>query len=261
MLKKISLGLSVLLPAQISGGVAQADELRLMALQSPQLVLNEVGSEFQRRTGHKIVQLASPNEMPIHIRQKIEAGQAFDAAFLVPTMLDQLAKEGRIDPGTRVNFLRVPIGVAVRVGSPRPDISSVDAFRRTVLKAKSIAYLKAGISGPHLQRLFERFGIAGELQMKSVRPETDTVGELVAQGAAEIGITAISTLMATSGVDVVGPIPQELQAYVSFQGAVSKNAYQPSTARKLLDFIAEPDVAAVIRRKGMEPWGQEGDGR
>jgi molybdate transport system substrate-binding protein len=137
----------------------------------------------------------------------------------------------------------------------------VDAFKRTVLKAKSVAYLKAGISGPHLQHLFERFGIAGELQAKSIRPETDTVGELVAQGQAEIGITAISTLMATRDVDVVGPIPRELQAYVSFQSAVSKNAHQSSVARKLLEFIAEPSVAAVIRRKGMEPWGLDGDGR
>jgi len=261
MLKKATLGLSLLLPAQLSSAVAQADDLRVLALQSPQIVINEVASEFQRRTGQRIVQIASAHEMPVHIWQRIEAGQVFDAAFLVPGMLEQLAKEGRIDPATRATFLRVPIGVAVKAGASRPDINSVDAFKRTVLRAKSIAYLKAGISGPHLQSLFERFGIAGELQAKSMRPETDTVGDLVAQGEAEIGITAISTLMATRGIDVVGPIPRELQAYVSFEGAVSSNAREPSVARRLLDFIAEPDTVAVIRRKGMEPWVVDRDGR
>src|SRR5262245_49513243 len=123
-----------------------------------------------------------------------------------------------------------------------------------VLRARSIAYLKAGISGPHLENLFEGFGIAGELQSKSIRPETDTVGELVAQGEAEMGITAISTLMATRGIDVVGPIPRELQAYVSFESAISSNASAPSVARKLLDLVRESETGAVIRRKGMEPW-------
>jgi len=254
MLKKATLGLSIFLPAQLSGAVAQADDLRVLALQSPQLHINEMAPEFQRRTGRRIVQIASPNEMPLHIRQRIETGQMFDAVFLVPSMLDQLAKEGRIDAASRVNFLRVPIGVAVKAGAHRPDISSVDAFRTAVLKASSVAYLKAGISGPHLQNLFEDFGIARELQAKSIRPETDTVGELVARGEAEIGITAISTLMATPGIDVAGPIPRELQAYVSFEGAISSNASEPSVAWKLLDLVREPETAAVMRRKGMEPW-------
>jgi molybdate transport system substrate-binding protein len=254
MLMKALLGLSTLLPSQLSGAVALADELRVLALQSPQIVLNEVAPEFQRRTGHKIVEIASPSEMPVHIRRRIEAGELFDAAFLVPDMIGQLAKERHIDSATRTRFLRVPIGIAVKANAPRPDISSVDAFKRAVQRARSIAYLKAGISGPHLQSLFEGFGIAGQLQAKSIRPETDTVGELVARGEAEMGITAISTLIATRGIDVVGPIPRELQAYVSFESAVGTNARQPTIARKLLEFLAEPNTVAVIRQKGMEPW-------
>jgi molybdate transport system substrate-binding protein len=254
MFKKATLGLSVLLPAQFTSGFVQAEELRVLALQSPQIVLNEVAAEFQRRTGYKIAQLSPPNEMPAHIRRRIEAGEPFDVAFLVPAMLDQLAKEGRIDRATRANFLRVPVGLAVRAGAPKPDIGSVEAFKKTVREAKSIAYLKAGISGPHLHSLFERFGIAGEVEAKSKRPETDTVGELVARGEAEIGITAISTLMATHGIEVVGPIPQELQTYVSFAGAVNSTANRPNVARELLKLLVESDTIAVIRRKGMEPW-------
>jgi molybdate transport system substrate-binding protein len=254
MLKTTVLGLSVFLPAQFTCHFAQADELRVLALQSPQIVLNEVAAEFQRLTGYRIAQISSSGEMPAHIRRRIEVGESFDIAFLIPTMLDQLALEGRIDPASRSNFLRVPVGLAVRAGARKPDISSVDAFIKTVLEAKSIAYLKAGISGPHLQNLFEHFGIARELQAKSKRPETDTVGELVAQGEAEIGITAISTLMATRGIEVVGPIPRELQTYVSFAGAVSSNALQPKVAQDLLKFLHEPSAIAAIKRKGMEPW-------
>jgi molybdate transport system substrate-binding protein len=254
MFKKARVDIGVLLVTQLMGSFVHANEIKVLALQSPQIVLNELAPEFERRTGYKITQISRTNEMPFHIKQRIDGGEAFDVAFLVPAMLDQLAKEGRIIPNTRTNFLRVPIGVAVRAGAPKPDISSVEAFKKALVKAKSIAYLKAGISGPHLQSLFERFGIAELLQSKSKRPEMDTVGELVAQGEAEIGITAISTLMATRGVDIVGVIPQEIQAYVSFAGAVSTTASKQSIAQELLKFIAEPSSIVVVRLKGMEPW-------
>ena len=229
-------------------------ELKVLALQSPQIVLNEVAQDFQSRTLHRIVQLAPLIEMPAHIERRIARGVQFDLAFLTPPMLDALSMAGHILPATRTRFMKVPIGIAVRAGSARPDISTIDTFKRTVLNARSIAYLKAGVSGPHLQYLFETFGISGEIEAKSFRPETDNVGELVAKGHAEIGITAISTLMATSGIDVVGTIPKELQTYVDFAGATSATASSPDVAGMLLDFIAGNRVADVIRSKGMEPW-------
>ena len=163
-------------------------------------------------------------------------------------------KRARSSSNSRTNFLRVPIGVAVRTGSAKPDISSVEAFKRTLLKAKSIAYLRAGTSGPYLQGLFERFGIAAEMQSKAKRTETDTVGELVAAGEAEIGVTAIATLIATPGADIVGPLPPEIQSYVFFAGAVSTNASVPDVARDLIKFLTGPTAIPVIRSKGMEPW-------
>ena len=216
--------------------------------------MNEVAKDFQSRTLHRIVQLAPQIEMPAHIQRRIARGEKFDVAFLIPSMLDELSKAGHILPASRTCFMKVPIGIAVKAGSARPDISTVDAFKHTVLNARSIAYLKTGISGPHLQCLFETFGIAGEIEAKSFRPETDNVGELVAMGHAEIGITAISTLMATNGIDVVGPIPKELQTYVEFEGAMSATASNPDVAGMLLDFIVINSVAEVVRSKGMEPW-------
>jgi molybdate transport system substrate-binding protein len=228
--------------------------IRIFALQSPQLIINDLAAEFEQRTGYRITHLLGHADMPVHFLQRIQADESFDAAFLVPALLDQLATEGKIVPSTRTNFLRVPIGVAVRAGAPRPDISSVEAFKQAVVDAKSIAYLKAGISGPYLDGLFERFGIAAEVHAKARRPETDTVGELVAHGEAEIGVTAIATLLATQGVDVVGPIPSEIQSYVDFAGAVSANAVVPDVARELLSFLTGPTAIPVIRAKGMEPW-------
>jgi len=234
--------------------VPDAREIKIFALQSPQLIINELAPEFERRTGYRIVQLAPHTMMPIHVRQRMDAGEAFDAAFVVPAMLDQLASEGKVIAATRANFLRVPIGVAVRAGAAKPDIGTVEAFKRTLLRAKSIAYLKAGISGPYLDGLFERWGIAAEMQSKARRPETDTVGELVAQGEAEIGVTAIATLMATRGLDIVGPIPREIQSYVDFGAAVGAHAAVPEIARELIKFVTGAAAIPVIKSKGMEPW-------
>jgi molybdate transport system substrate-binding protein len=168
--------------------------------------------------------------------------------------LDQLIAAGKVVQDTRANFLRVPIGVAVRTGAAKPDIRSVEALQRTLREAKSIAYLKAGISGPHLDALFETWGMTEELRPKSNRTETDTVGELVARGEAEIGVTAIATLIATPGVDIVGPLPKEVQSYVSFQGAVSTDSSVPEVAQDLVRFVTGSSAVPVIRSKGMEPW-------
>ena len=112
----------------------------------------------------------------------------------------------------------------------------------------------AGTSGPYLQSLFERLGIAAELQAKSHRPETDTVGDLIAQGDADMGITAIATLRATRGVDVVGPIPSAIQSYVCFEGAVSANTILPEIARDLIEYLTGPSALHAIKLNGMESW-------
>jgi molybdate transport system substrate-binding protein len=229
-------------------------EIRVFALQSPQIIINELAAEFEHRTGYRVAQLLGPADLPVHVKPRIDAGEAFDAAFLETALLDQVAREGKVLGDTRANFLRVPIGVAVRAGAPKADISSVEAFKRTLLDAESIAYLRAGISGPYLDGLFERWGIAAELRLKAQRPDTDTVGELVAQGEAEVGVTAIATLIATRGVDIVGPLPSEIQSYVCFAGAVSANATVPDAAEELIRFVTGPGAIPTIRAKGMEPW-------
>lgn len=228
--------------------------IRTLALQSPQIIIGALASDFERRTGHRVEQLLRHDEMPIHARRKLEAGDRFDAAFVLPALMDELVREGRVTASSRTGFLRVPIGVAVRAGARRPAIDTVDAFKRAMVEARSVAFLKAGISGPHLDRLFARFGIADEIAAKSHRTETDTVGELVAAGEAEIGVTAIATLMATPGLDIVGPIPAELQAHVVFEAALSTTTAIPDAAGALIAFVTGADALPVIRAKGMLPW-------
>jgi molybdate transport system substrate-binding protein len=229
-------------------------EISALALQSPQIIIKALAADFERRSGYRIKQLLNPDEMPVHIRQKIDSGIAFDAAFVVPAVMDQLMREGRVTTDSRTKFLRVPIGVAVRAGAAKPDLGSVEAFKRAVMSVKSIAYLKAGTSGPYLDGLFERLGITEEIRAKAKRTETDTVGELVAAGEAEIGVTAIATLMATAGLDIIGPLPLEIQSYVDFEGAVSTSTSVPTIAKELIEFVTGPTAIPVIKSRGMEPW-------
>lgn len=228
--------------------------IRVLGLQSPQIIIGSLAAAFERRTGHTIEQLLRHDEMPVHARQKLAAGAGFDAAFVLPALMDELIAEGRVLPQTRTGFLRVPIGVAVRAGAPRPAIDTVEAFKRSMLAAKSVAFLQAGISGPHLDALFARFGIADAINAKSHRTVTDTVGELVAAGEAEVGVTAIATLMATPGLDIVGRIPDEIQAYVVFEAALSSRTDIPDAAKELIAFVTGPDAHEVIVAKGMLPW-------
>jgi molybdate transport system substrate-binding protein len=193
-------------------------EIRVLALQSPQIVINALAADFEHRTGYRITQLLPPTDMPLHVEQRA-AAEVFDAAFLVPALLDRLAAEGRFIGATRTGFLRVPIGAAVRAGAAKPDIGSVAAFRRTLLDATSIAYLAAGTSGPYLQGLFERFGIA-----------------------------------ATPGVNVVGPLPREIQSHVLFEAAVGTSAAAPDVVRELITFLTGPIAIPVISSSGMERW-------
>ncbi len=250
----IAIALLVFAIAARSIGSAAAAEIRVLALQSPQIVLGEVGAEFERKTGYTLTQLLKRTDMPPEADRKIDSGAAFDVAFVLPPMMDRLISQGKIAADTRMHFLRIGIGVAVRAGAAKPDISSVDAVKRALLGAGTIAYLQGGATGPYLAALMERLGIARELQPKTLRPDMDIVGDLVARGQADIGLTAISTLLATPGIDVLGPLPREIQSYVYFEGGVATHAGAPEAARGLLEFLTEPSTVRVIKSKSMEPW-------
>jgi molybdate transport system substrate-binding protein len=176
-----------------------------------------------------------------------------DVVILAAGALDELIKQGKVVPGSRVDLARSSIGMAVRAGAPKPDISTVDALKRTLLEAKSIAY-SASASGVYLsQELFQRLGIADQIQGKCKRIASEPVGVVVARGDAEIGFQQISELLPVAGIDYVGPLPLEVQRVTVFSAGVAVGAKQPGAARALIKFLASPGVVPVIKKTGLEP--------
>jgi molybdate transport system substrate-binding protein len=168
--------------------------------------------------------------------------------------MNRVVQAGKVIPDTRTPIANSGIGVEVRAGAPKPDISSVDAFKRALLNAKSIGYLRQeGTSGAYLHGLFERLGIADAIRSKVVRPETDIVSELVAKGEIELGMVVITQIMTTPGVDLVGPIPHEVQSYVRWSGGVATNSTAQQAAQELIKLLSGPVAVPVLKAQGMEP--------
>jgi molybdate transport system substrate-binding protein len=161
-------------------------------------------------------------------------------------------RQGEIAAETRTNLVRSGIGIEVRADAPKPDISSVEAFKRALLNAKSVGYLKEGQSGVYLATLLTRLGIAEAIAAKTTRPDTDIVSELVAKGEIELGMVVITQIMTTPGVELVGPLPPEIQSYITFAAGVSANAKTPEAARDLLKYLRGPAALPVITAQGME---------
>jgi len=229
---------------------AQAAEIRSLTAVAFEIVLRDIGSEFERMTGHKInmtIDLA-PN-----FRRRIDGGETFDVALFSEPTMDLLVKEGKIKADTHTRILSAGIGVAVRRGAPKPDIGSVAAFKRALLEAKSIAYLKEGPSGVYLAGLLQRLGIADQLKAKSKLADTDRVSIMIANGEAELGVVIVPNILNIPGAELVGPLPQEIQSTIYFSGGVSATAKQPEAAMQLIQFLKSPRAVQVIKAKSMSP--------
>lgn len=229
--------------------VPRAGEIRVWTSRAIATVLAEIGSEFERESGYTLI---VSSDLPPAFERRVNAGEPFDLLVSGSAPVDEWIKAGRITASTRTEIARSGIGVEVRAGSPKPDISSVDAFKRALLNAKSIAYLRVG-SGIYLAGLLDRLGIADAIRSKVTRPESDIVSELVAKGEIEIGMTVITQILTTPGVDLVGPLPPEVQSYITFVAGVSARSQTPDAAAQLITFLKSPAVTAVIKTQGMEP--------
>ena len=170
--------------------------------------------------------------------------------------VDELIKQGKIAGDTRADIVRAAIGVAVREGAPKPDISSVDAFKNTLLSVNSFTYAPDALYGRHLSQAFDRLGIAEQLKAKTKPNALARVAPALAAGEVELAIAGIPTLLSTKGVQIVGPLPGELQNWLVNTAGVSAAAKEPDAAKALIKYLATPEAAAVIRAKGMEPLGR-----
>lgn len=230
--------------------IANAAEIKIFSTRAIATVLEKVGPEFERTTGHG---LHVTTDIAIRLVQRVQAGEPFDFLVAAPGQIDELIKSGNIVPNTRTDLTRSGIGVEVRAGAPKPDVSSVEAFKRTLLNAKSIGYLKEGQSGVYLASLLERLGLAEAINSKVTRPETDIVSELVAKGDIELGMVVMTQIMTTAGVELVGPLPTQIQSYITFSAGVSAASREPEAARELIRFLSGPVALPVIKAQGMVP--------
>jgi molybdate transport system substrate-binding protein len=228
-----------------------AAEIRLLSGNGARVAVQELAARFERASGHKV---AIHFEVNAFLRRKILAGEPFDATVLNPPVLDELIREGRIAPGTRAVLGRAGIGVGVKEGAPQPDLSSVAAFKRTLLAASAIAYPEHGASGKYFVSLLHRLGIAAEMKPRLRPMPAEYNVEVVARGEADMVVVVASRISGVTGVRLAGGIPQELQTWIGFVAGVSSTAREPQAAQALLKFFTSPDAAPVLRAAGIEPF-------
>ncbi len=227
-------------------GAASCAEVKVFTSRAIATVLDKIGPEFERTTGHKLTVISGFS--PVFVKL-INAGEPFDVVVSPPATIDGLIKDGKVIADTRTNLVRSGVGVGVRAGATKPDISSVEAFKRALLNAKSIGYLPTA----SVPQLIERLGIADAIKSKVTIPASDIVSELVAKGELELGVVVITQILTTPGVELAGPLPPEIQFYTVFTGGVSTNSKAPGAARDLIKFLVGPTAIPVIKSQGMEP--------
>jgi molybdate transport system substrate-binding protein len=211
-------------------------------------LLAELSTRFEAQSGLPVRLEAVGG---VDAAKRVRGGEVFDVVVLAANVIDDLIAEGRIDGG-RVDVATSPVAIAVRAGTPTPDIGSADAVKRAVLAAGRVGY-STGPSGTYLSRLFSQWGIADAVKDRiTVAPPGVPVASLVARGEIDLGFQQLSELTGVDGIDVIGMLPPEIQSLTTFSGGVARTSTQPDAARRLLEFMASPEVAEVKREHGMD---------
>lgn len=224
-------------------------EIKVMASAAFKEAYLELVPEFECSTGHKVETLWVPS---VQMMRRLKGGETVDLVIMSAAALAELVEHGMIEPGNRFDLAKSGVGVAVKAGASRPDISSGEALKRTVLAAKSIVY-STGPSGIYLAGLFQRMGIADQIQHKIKQVQGEPAGASVARGEAELGFQQVSELLPVPGIDLIGPLPADVQQITVFSAGLHVAARQPDAARTLIRFLTAPAAAPIIRKKGMEP--------
>ena len=229
---------------------AMKTEIKGISSMAMRQVLAELVDAFQRRTGWRV---AIESVGGVDAARRVQAGEAFDVVFLASDAIDKLVAAGCVQAGSKVDLVRSGVAVAVRAEARQPDISTEAALRQAVLDARSISY-STGPSGVALATLFERWGIAGEIQGRIVQaPPGIPVGSLVARGEIELGFQQFSELINLEGIAVLGPLPPEIQIITTFSAGVCTGTHKASAVRAMLDDMNSPEAMDVKRHQGMEP--------
>jgi molybdate transport system substrate-binding protein len=247
--------LGALAPALPRLAWAQSDEIRVICSGGFTAAYNILAPRFEEITGKKVVSAygASMGNAPDAIPQRLARGEPTDVIILARSALDDFSARNVVQPDSRVDLAESRIGVAVRARAPKPDISTVDALRRTLLGASSIAY-SASASGVYVStELYKKLGIEADVMPKSRRILSERVAAVVARGEAEIGFQQISEIIGIPGAELVGALPAEVQQITVFSAGVLMSARQPKAAAELIRFLASPDAAETVASTGLDP--------
>lgn len=252
-IRALLLGLAA---ALLLTGSASAAEVRVMISGGLTAAFNALVPEFERTTGNKVLVAYGPsmgttvNAIPV----RLERGEPADVLIMVGYALGDLVKSGKVVPGSRVDLVKSSIGVAVKAGAPKPDISSADAVKRALLAAKTIAYSDSA-SGVYVStEMFKKLGIEDEMNGKARKIPATPVGEIVAKGDAEIGFQQISELKPVQGIDIVGPLPADLQKITVFSAGIATVSKEPEAGKALIKFLTtSPIASAEFVKSGLEP--------
>jgi molybdate transport system substrate-binding protein len=232
---------------------AIAAEIKVLTAGAFKPVVLALVPDFEKQSGHKVV---VDNDTAGALKKRIEGGEAFDVAVITPAVVDDLAARGKIIGGSKVNLATVGVGVVVKEGAPKPDVSTVEAFKKMLLTAKSVAYIdpaSGGSSGIYIDKLLERLGIADQVRAKAKLKKGGHVADLIVSGEAEVGLHQISEIVPVKGASLIGPLPKEIQNTTTYAAGLSTTTKNKDAAQALIKTLSGPAAAAVLKSKGMDP--------
>jgi molybdate transport system substrate-binding protein len=234
---------------------SQAAELKLLTAGAFKSTVVALLPDYEKASGNKVT---VENDTVGGLMKRIQAGESFDVVVMTPDSVDKLVGEGKIASGSRTNLARVGVGVMVKEGAGKPDISTVEAFKKALLDAKSISFIdpaSGGSSGIYVEKLLERLGIADQVKPKEKLKQGGYVADYVESGQAEIGIHQISEILPHAGVTLVGPLPKEIQNYTVYAAGIGAATKDAAAAKALISSLVGPSAQALFKSKGMEPGG------
>jgi molybdate transport system substrate-binding protein len=230
--------------------LADAAELKVLSTQATEEAYRELVPQFEKDTGHKVTTVFTGT---LDANKRLAAGETYDLLIMSGPSIDEHIKAGKVVPGSRVDLAKSGVGVGVKAGAPKPDISTTEALKKTLLAAKSIGY-STGPSGVYVIGMFQRMGIADKVKGKLKQTPTGVfVGSIIASGEAEIGFQQVSELSHFAGVDYVGPLPADVQQFTTFSSGIVAGTKEADAAKALVKFITAPAAAAAFKKRGMEP--------
>ena len=247
---KLAAAIAAAVTLTVTGRTGHAAEIRVLSTQATEEAYRELVPEFEKATGNKVTTTFTGT---LDANKRLAAGENYDLLIMAASSIDEHIKGGKVVPGSRVDLAKSGVGVGVKSGAPKPDISTTEALKKTILAARSIGY-STGPSGVYVTGLFQRLGVADEIKGRLKQTPTGVfVGSIIASGEAEIGFQQISELSHFAGVDYVGPLPADVQQFTMFSSGIIVGAKDADGAKALVKFITAPAAAAAFKNRGMEP--------